>query len=159
MAIGMLAAYYGGGCNSRGLFEPFRISKDPTFETHLNKCNVIYMDIQEFLTKAKISSSKAKQSAKIKAPTLFEEMLGLIEETALDELFEEYPNFNYKGGQSLNDALKIIFRRTEIPFVFLINEWDCIFRTDDISKDGQRYYLDYLRMLLTDRTYVGLGPI
>ena len=35
MAAGMLAAYYGRGCDSRKLFEGLEISKKPSFEKYL----------------------------------------------------------------------------------------------------------------------------
>ena len=43
-----------------------------------------------------------------------------------------------------------------IPFVFIIDEWDCIFRENKNDLDAQKKYLDFLRNLLKDRNYVGL---
>ena len=48
MAANMLVAYYSRGCDSRKLFSDLEISKDPTFEKHLNKYNVIHLDMNDY---------------------------------------------------------------------------------------------------------------
>ena len=49
MAAGMLAAYYGRGCDSRELFEGLEIAGRPSFEEHLNKYDVIHLDMAYLL--------------------------------------------------------------------------------------------------------------
>ena len=41
MAAQMLEAYYCKTCDSRAMFAPFEIAKDPSFEKHINQYNVI----------------------------------------------------------------------------------------------------------------------
>ena len=48
--LGMLAAYYSKGCNSQDLFEGLVISKMEGYTEHLNKYNVIYLNMQRFLS-------------------------------------------------------------------------------------------------------------
>ena len=43
MAAHMLMAYYSRGADSRELFSDKKIAADPSFETHLNKYNVIHL--------------------------------------------------------------------------------------------------------------------
>lgn len=49
----MLSAYYSKGCDSKELFDRFKISSDSSYTEHLNKYNVIYIDMngiyEEFL--------------------------------------------------------------------------------------------------------------
>ncbi len=45
----MLAAYYSKGCDSETMFSGLEISLDPAFREHLNKYDVIHIDIQWFL--------------------------------------------------------------------------------------------------------------
>ena len=52
MAVDMLVAYYSRGCDSREIFSEFVIAKDPEFEKHLNKHNVIFLYMQRFLSRA-----------------------------------------------------------------------------------------------------------
>ena len=41
----MLSAYFSKGCDSRELFTPFKIGRDESFESNLNKLNVIKIDM------------------------------------------------------------------------------------------------------------------
>ena len=46
LALTMLTTYYSCACDSRELFHGLAIASDPSFEDHLNKHNVILLDIQ-----------------------------------------------------------------------------------------------------------------
>ena len=52
MAANMLAAYYGKNNDSRGLFSGLKIAEDETFEKHLNKYNIIHINMIDFLSRA-----------------------------------------------------------------------------------------------------------
>ena len=45
-AANMLAAYYSKGCDSEEMFSGLDISRESDFKTHLNKYDVIHLDIQ-----------------------------------------------------------------------------------------------------------------
>ena len=47
----MLVAYYNKGCNSKELFSRLKISKSSSFEKHLNKYNVIHLNMADFLNR------------------------------------------------------------------------------------------------------------
>ena len=49
MAADMLAAYYSRGCQSGHLFDGLEVEKDESFNSHLNRHDVIRLDIQQFL--------------------------------------------------------------------------------------------------------------
>lgn len=53
IAANMLVAYYSRGCDSKELFEKFKIAEDAGFEEHLNKYNVIHLNMQQFLGRTK----------------------------------------------------------------------------------------------------------
>ena len=53
MTAYMQAAYYSRGCESERLFDAFSIAGVPTFRTHLNKYNTIFLNMQEFLSRSK----------------------------------------------------------------------------------------------------------
>ena len=53
MALKMLADYYSSGCDSRELFAGLKIGSDETFMQHLNQYDVIYLNMQQFLIRAK----------------------------------------------------------------------------------------------------------
>ncbi|MDE7210470.1 MAG: AAA family ATPase, partial [Lachnospiraceae bacterium] len=53
MALKMLAAYYSCSCDSRKLFEGLKIENDPEFSEYLNRYDVIFLNMQQFLIEAK----------------------------------------------------------------------------------------------------------
>lgn len=57
----------------------------------------------------------------------------------------------------LTVALESIWEKTKDGFVFIIDEWDCIFREKQHAVDVQTKYLDFLRDLLKDQPYVKLA--
>ena len=52
MGLDMLAAYYSAGTDSHGLFRDLKISRDPSYEQHINRYDVIRINIQEFVSMA-----------------------------------------------------------------------------------------------------------
>ena len=53
MAAGMIDAYYSKGCDSKKLFSPYEIAKDPDFEKFLNKYNVLHFDVSTYFNSVK----------------------------------------------------------------------------------------------------------
>ena len=141
MAANMLTAYYSKGCDSRELFSPYKISKSDSFETHLNKYNVIHINMVEFLT----------DNDSIK------DMLNELKRAVLFDIFNEFPDVNYYDKTKLVRSLKDVFATNNIPFIFIIDEWDCIFRKSSIRSEEYTMYLDFLRTLLKDQSYVALA--
>jgi len=52
MAATMLSAYYDKSCDSAKLFQNLEISKHSSYKEHMNKHNVIFINVQKFLRKA-----------------------------------------------------------------------------------------------------------
>ncbi len=142
MAADMLVAYYSKGCDSRSLFAGRKGEKEASFQTHLNRYHVIRLDIQQFL------ESRHELELFIKT----------IEETVIQELCEEFPEQKSFNGQTrLKTVLNQIFTRTGEGFIFIIDEWDCVFRIAKERKDIQKDYLDFLRGLFKGQNYVSLA--
>ena len=66
MAAKMLCAYYDKSCDSRPLFADLKIASDKTFEQHLNKYPVIFLDISDFVTRYKDENIIKQMDAKLK---------------------------------------------------------------------------------------------
>lgn len=141
MAANMLTAYYSRGCDSREMFSNLKISKADKFEEHLNKYNVIHINMVNFLSESQN----------------MDEMIEFIEEDLIDELKNEYLDIRYPKRQNLIKIIAAIFSQTNIPFVFIIDEWDCIFRVHKSNENSQTKYLNFLRNLLKDQSYVALA--
>ena len=52
MAAKMMSSYYDLSCDSHELFADLKIASDSSFELHLNKYPVIFLDISDFVTDA-----------------------------------------------------------------------------------------------------------
>ena len=139
MALKMLAAYYSRGCDSGELFADCKIAGNASYEEHLNRYDVIYLNMQQFLIEA--------------APGKVTEYL---EQEVLEELNEEYGKIFSGRNMGLAAALRKIYAKTDKQFIFLIDEWDCVMRERQDSEALQKQYLDFLRNLLKDQEYVAL---
>ncbi len=141
MAANMLAAYYSCGCDSAELFAGLKIEKEQSFQEHLNRHYVIRIDVQRFLESEKELDS----------------FIGDMERSVVAELLEEFSE--YKGFDSdsrLKTALDQIFIQSQKGFIFIIDEWDCVFRIARNRKEMQKEYLDFLRGLFKGADYTEL---
>ena len=50
----MLCAYYDKSCDSRELFRGLKAEQDKSFETYLNKYNVLYLDVTSFTARPEV---------------------------------------------------------------------------------------------------------
>lgn len=141
MAAKMLVAYYEQGEDARELFMPYAIAKETSFQEHLNKYPVIALNMTEFY-------SVTKQ---------VDAMLDMLQNYLRKELLRAYPDIDYMDDTNLMLMLQEVYMQKGSPFVFILDEWDCIFREGKEDKEGQKLYLDFLRRLLKDKSYVGLA--
>ena len=139
IAESMLAAYYSKGCDSKELFSKFKIAETPDFEQHLNQYNVIHVDIQKFLGRTKS----------------IQEMLKFLQKRVLKELKRTFPSVDSEES-NLITALEDLYGEIHEKFIFIIDEWDCIFRVYKDDQLSQKSYLDFLRDLLKNQPFVAL---
>ncbi len=123
------------------MFSQLKIADSESFEKHLNKYNVIHINMVNFFGESQD----------------MDEMIRFIEEDLIDELKNEYPDIRYPKRENLIKVIAAIFSQTKIPFIFIIDEWDCIFRVHKSDENSQTKYLNFLRNLLKDKSYVALA--
>lgn len=128
-AANMLAAYYSKGTDSEQMFSGLRISKNADFKKHLNKYDVIHIDIQWFLANCDDA----------------DKVVSFITKSVLDELRVIYPDALPQEVVTLPDALSRVKERTGQKFVVIIDEWDVIIRDGAITENIQDEYLNFLR--------------
>lgn len=126
-AAGMIDAYYSRGCDSTSVFEGTKIAECADYKKYMNKYNVIHLDISSFF-----DSYKENIVEKI-----VEYIYKDFKEAFTDEL-------DYQD--SLNYNLMMIYQKTEIPFVIIIDEWDCVIRNSN-DKELVHKYLQFLHSL------------
>lgn len=136
MAINMLSAYYSKGCDSKELFEGLTISKEHDFEEHLNKYDVIRLDMQLMIGEA------VEMTRQNPEKSLFQ----YIQMELADELHQYYPEC-IVTGIPLSKALWNVYGASGRQFIMLIDEWDSVFRNFKHDLALQKEYIDFLRSL------------
>ena len=125
----MLAAYYSKGCDSKKMFSGLEIAQAPDFRQHLNKYDVIHIDIQWFLANCENA----------------DELVSFITKSVLDELREIYPGTLPTEVVKLPDALSRVKEKTGQKFIIIIDEWDVLIRDGKVSEIIQDGYINFLR--------------
>ncbi|MCD8121247.1 MAG: ATP-binding protein [Clostridiales bacterium] len=130
-AAKMLCAYYDKSCNSRSLFEGMEIEKKESFDKYLNKYDVIYLDMTRFISTA-VSVDGVVNDLQVKV---------------IEELRNAYPLYVKNDESILADALLSVSHKTGNEFIFIIDEWDALFREAKENDALQRAYIQLLRGL------------
>jgi len=141
-AAGMIKSFYSMGCDSSELFAPFKISQVPGIEEHMNKYNVIHLDVSTFADSQK------------------ERLVETIIEYLYDDMKVDYPNVDY--SKALQVVLNQIYKLSCTPFVFIIDEWDCVVRNHADRQDLVHKYLQFLHTIFKSeesKSFLALGYI
>ena len=141
MAVDMLGAYYDCEEESSDLFDKYNISSCPSYKDHLNKYDVIKVNMQKFLSMRHNVN----------------EMIKTLQNYLLFDLIEHFDYVKMRDKSNLIQVMRDICGKTGRCFVILIDEWDCLFREYQHDSDAQKQYLDFLRAWLKDQDYVALA--
>lgn len=125
-AAQMLCAYYDKTCDSSGLFKNKNISKYASYNRHLNKYDVIYVD----MTYIKSFTDNYKM------------VIPYLCERITEELRAAYPEVSV--SRELPAALINTAEFTGNKFIMIIDEWDAPIRENPVV---QQKYLEFLRTL------------
>ena len=126
-AAGMIDAYYSLGCDSTKLFEDTKLASNADYKKHMNKYNVIHLDISSVWDFHK------------------EDLTESIKERICDDFREVYgDSLNYE--KELYLLIYEIYRKTDTAFVIIIDEWDCIIRNSH-DENLIHKYLQFLHSL------------
>lgn len=128
-AANMLAAYYSKGADSEQMFSGLEIGRSEDFKKHLNKYDVIHIDIQWFLANCEEADN----------------VVSFITKSVLDELRDIYPGVLPQHVVTLPDALSRVKDKTNQKFIVIIDEWDVLIRDMSVSEAIQDEYLNFLR--------------
>ena len=131
IAARMLCAYYDCTCKSEELFDSFEIAKTKKYRKHMNKYNVIYLDISGII------SLMIRKEIPLKDITRF------IASEVRTEIVESYPTL--ARFDDVSDCILECVNETEKKFVFIIDEWDAVIREAKDDTATQKVYLDLLR--------------
>ncbi len=126
-AAGMIDAYYSRGCNSSMLFDDTTIAKSADYRKYLNQYNVIHVDVSSFWDSFK------------------DNIVEKIKEYIIDEIREVYVD-EIDYTKMINLILMNVYKKTSIPFVIIIDEWDCVIRNSE-DEELVHGYLQFLHSL------------
>lgn len=133
MAAKMLNAYYDQSCDSRSLFADLKVAKDPSFEKHLNKYPVIYVDMTSFVTRFGYDDIIKRMNAEIIA-----------------DIQRAFPEVPFMDDDDMMKYLIRIIETTGIRFFFIIDEWDAICREFQPGSKAMDEYVNWLRRMFKD---------
>jgi hypothetical protein len=131
MAANMIAAYYDQSCDSAKLFSGLEIADDPSFGKYLNKFPVIKIDVAYVL--GKIGAG--------------EDFGSRFQSFIADDMASEYPELKSEGISALDTAVLRLYEKYGKKFVFVIDEWDAVFREYKDDDKTQKQYIQILRNL------------
>ena len=126
-AAGMIDAYYSRGCDSSNLFDNTKIAKSADYRKYMNQYNVIHIDVSSFWD------------------TYKDNIVEKIIEYICDDIREVYGD-TVDFSKMINAVLMSIYKISEIPFVIIIDEWDCVIRNSE-NKELVHKYLQFLHSL------------
>lgn len=127
-AAGMLDAYYSLGNDSRELFAPFRIAEDRDFAKHLNKYNVIHLDISFF------------------EGTYQDNIVAGIKKVLYNDIKRSLPDI-IELDNPIATILNDVYKQTNRQLVIIIDEWDCVVRNYGDKPEVVHLYLQFLHDL------------
>ncbi|MCD8133254.1 MAG: ATP-binding protein [Clostridiales bacterium] len=137
----MIGAFFSRGFDSSSIFDSLKIASAGNYREHLNQHNVIYIN---FIKSANMNSS-------------YDEFIKSIEMFIVRDLRKSFPDVDYWNGLSLPDYLGIIHEETNEVFLFVFDEWDCIFHKGYTTDEDRKSFINWLAALTKDTGYVSLS--
>lgn len=147
LAADMLCAYYAYEEDSREMFEQCKLSKsvkkdnELQWDAYLGKFDVLRLVMTEFFDK-RMSFDKSMEK---------------MQKLVCRDIKKIYPDVDYFDDADLLQTLADVYTDNKRQLVIVIDEWDAVFRTDNTNKKEQTEYLDFLRDLMKDKSYIALA--
>ena len=130
IAAKMLCAYYDHSCDSRALFADLSIASDPSFEKHLNKYPVIFLDLTDFTTRFKDDS-----------------IMEHVQKELIADVHNAFSDIPVMDDDDLMAYLIRVTESTKQPFIFIIDEWDAICREFKAGTHAMDDFVNWLRRM------------
>lgn len=138
-SLEMLDAYYTKNGDAEELFQGLKIKQSVDFYKHLNKHNVVSINFAKYFENSDSCNGG----------------ISLLCKHLMTDLAAEYPDC-IEEGMDLSLAFDVIHQEKKEKFIFLIDEYDSIFRYQKGKKKEQANFLGFLKDLFKDRSYIEL---
>lgn len=145
----MIATYFMKGIDSHDLFDDLMVSSNPLYENHINKHDVIFMDLS-------FGASSART---------YDEYISIITENLMFDIKQLYPEAPIDPKRPVFINLDILSDYLGNGFIFVIDEWDYPLYMPFMQEREKERYIKFLSELLKGQTYVemcymtGIMPI
>ena len=142
----MLSAYFSKGYVGRSIFDELEISKKDSYEQHLNKYNVIYIDMNSING---LYDGYTNKNQKVEGVNDLVDYLeySIIKDLREREDFAECFNKHQIENTGLLEALSNLRNDLNTKFIFIMDEWDLIYRDYRNEEPLQKKFIEFLRGL------------
>ena len=129
MTASMMDAYYSRGCDSSKLFESLKISRDPKFKEHLNKYNVLHVNVKDFYSR------------------FGDETVKMIVKEVVEEFKKEFSDVKYSLSIiDIPECIMRVYKKTQTFFVVIFDEYDYLVRKN-VKNEVLEEYLWFLNSI------------
>ncbi|WP_406042392.1 AAA family ATPase [Succinimonas sp.] len=144
----MLSAYFSKGYEGQNIFNGLKISGKDSYEKHLNKHNVIYIDMNSVRDRYK--EYVEDEDLQVKGVTTFVDFLKykIVKELKENEKYADLLGKSDEvGKKSLLSALQVICGYAKEKFILIMDEWDLVYRDYRYDTKLQKDFIDLLTSL------------
>ncbi|MCD8132384.1 MAG: AAA family ATPase [Clostridiales bacterium] len=137
----MIGTFFSRGMDSCNIFDTLKIAGNEKYADHLNRHDVIYIDFSE---SANISHS-------------YDEFIDRIQKMLSRDLHKAFSKVDFPENACPVEELRLIHEETNASFIFVFDEWDCIFHKKYTTKEDREKFINFLASLTKGTGYVSLS--
>ena len=134
----MIAAYYSRGCDASSIFDGLKIARAPSYREHLNRYNVIKLDVGGLLNTS-LTGSVVKDATNY----------------LREEFQEQFPDIPFGEADGIAQCMMKVFRATGQTFVIVLDEYDVMVRDTSVTHAQFDEYLRFLNGLFKNEALSG----
>ena len=142
----MLSAYYSKGYVGQNIFDKLEIADKPSFVEHLNKYNVINIDMNSVDGRFDVYSRNKQKIEGVNDLVDYFEYL-IINELKSSNEFSDTLVKHQIQNIGLLEAIMAITQDLNIKFVFIMDEWDLVYREYRNDEYLQKKFIKLLKNL------------
>ena len=142
----MLSAYYSKGYAGRKIFDGLNIAYEDSYEKHLNRYDVIYVDMNTVDGLFDIYSRKKQKAEGVDDLSDYLEY-SIIEALKSCDAFSQCLAKHQIGNIGVLEALLALAQDLNTKFVFIMDEWDLVYREYRDNEALQKKFVKLLKNL------------
>ena len=149
----MLLAYYSKAYTGQNIFDKLEIANKPSYAEHLNKYNVLYIDMNSI--RDSYIAYTEDEDLQVKGVSSIVDYLqySVIEELKEDKEYANILSESRKvGKKNLSSALNEICNHTKEQFILIMDEWDLICRDYRNEPELLEKFIEVMRGLFKSKS-------